>query len=347
VEGRQRRREVTPMAEATAIQWTDHTWNLWRGCTKISPGCAHCYAERLANRNPALLGKWGAHGSRVLAAADQWKQPAKWDRAAAKRGVRARVFCASLADVFDDWPGQMTGPDGRELFTEDAEPYTLAHARAWKLWPTIRATPHLDWQLLTKRPENIPRMMPAGRWGNVWLGTSVESADYLWRVDALLEAADRVEVPVRFVSAEPLLSAVDFGAVLHPDRVNWMIVGGESGGKARNFDLAWGRSIVRQCRAAGVACFVKQVGARPVEMRGPGVLWLHLGYDPKGGDPADWPADLCVREFPAEVVPGVCVMCGCTDADCRGCIERTGRRCEWVAPSLCSACAPAVKVREG
>src|SRR5262245_66670777 len=99
------------MAERTAIQWTTHTFNPWRGCSKVSPGCAHCYAETFAGRNPSVLGVWGPKGTRVLASKTMWSEPHRWNRQAEARGERARVFCASVADVFEDWRGGMHNPD--------------------------------------------------------------------------------------------------------------------------------------------------------------------------------------------------------------------------------------------
>lgn len=283
------------MAENTKIQWTDSTFNPWRGCVKVSPGCAHCYAESQSKRNPAVLGVWGAGGTRVLAAEAQWREVEKWERRARETGVPERVFCASLADVFEDWPGQMTASAGHGInvvtgieggAVTSRRPYTLSDARE-RLWGVIRSTPHLRWQLLTKRPENIVRFMPHGDWSNVWLGTTVETQEYAWRLDALMEAPQRV--PVRFCSAEPLLGHLNVSTSLgDAGRINWVIIGGESGGGARDFDPDWARSLRDQCRAAGVACFVKQLGSSPVGLTVRG----------KGGDLDDIPEDLRVREFP-------------------------------------------------
>lgn len=284
------------MAENSKIQWTDNTFNPWRGCVKVSPGCAHCYAETQSKRNPAVLGVWGANGTRVLAAEAQWREPPKWNKRAAEAGRPERVFCASLADVFEDWSGGMTSSAGNSInvvtgieggAVTGRRPYELADARE-RLFALIKATPHLRWQLLTKRPDNIARFLPDGDWPNVWLGTTVESQEYTWRLDALMEVPHRV--PVRFCSAEPLLGRLDVSSSLGGDgRVNWVIVGGESGGGAREFHPAWARSLLEQCRAANVACFVKQLGAAPVGLTVRG----------KGGDLDDIPPDLRVRDFPA------------------------------------------------
>ena len=144
------------MGETTEISWTDHTFNPWLGCTKVSAGCTHCYAESLVNRYG--WAKWGPGQARKRTSAANWRKPLAWNRAAEKAGVRRRVFCASLADVFDH-----EAPAG---------------ARA-DLWDLIRKCPALDWQLLTKRPENIEQYLPADwehyhGWPNVWLGTTTE-----------------------------------------------------------------------------------------------------------------------------------------------------------------------------
>jgi len=309
------------MAETTKIQWTDHTFNPVRGCTKVSPGCANCYAEKGSKRNPAVLGEWGPDGKRVIAAESYWRQPLKWDREAKAAGVRRRVFCASLADVFED----------NDQVVEARE----------RLWDTIDATPHLDWLLLTKRPENLGHMVPwcrdhAGEyrerfWDNVWLGVSVEDQKRAGeRIPKLLE----IPAAVRFLSVEPLLGRVDLEraapcgyycdpSVGHVDHslvgIDWVIVGGESGPSARPCRLEWIRSIVAQCEAAGVACFVKQLGAdvtttlpdferwpghdgpsSPVRFDGDGFgsYRVYGLKDLKGGDPSEWPEDLRVREFP-------------------------------------------------
>lgn len=359
------------MAEDTKIQWCDATWNPWRGCTKVSAGCAHCYADTLSKRNPLTLGVWGPNGTRVVAAEAMWREPVKWNRLAGEGklpdgspnpdGHRPRVFCASLADVFEDWTGTLSRTDGSpadhsgpwQLIGNPAyDPLTLYAARD-RLGRLIRDTPNLDWLLVTKRPENVARMMADHMFGvnppdydtpavppNVWLGTSVENqaaADE--RIPHLL----RTPAAVRFLSMEPLLGRVDLGDNLFPRLsqmrglfngacdgwsvgVDWVIVGGESGAGARPCNVEWVRDIVRQCRAAGVAAFVKQLGAKPYDStlgeKVPGATVAHKPSEPvtaedcrvigaclqamtdlgirdkKGGTPAEWPTDLRVREFP-------------------------------------------------
>jgi protein gp37 len=211
----------------TKIEWCHATFNPWRGCAKVSAGCANCYAETMSGRNPKVLGVWGPNGTRVVAAEAQWREPLRWNEAAAARGERHRVFCASLADVFEDWRGPMVNASGERLFLDRMgawrrgsenvtgrswEPLTMDHVRE-RLFFLIRDTPNLDWLLLTKRPENI-----LGTYGrldvhdpdavlpNLWLGTSVENqaaADE--RIPLLLQ----VPAKVRFLSMEPLLGRVN------------------------------------------------------------------------------------------------------------------------------------------
>lgn len=174
------------MGVETKIQWTDHTFNAWWGCTKVSAGCDHCYAEAFDHRLGGA--HWGAGAARKVFKDKHWSEPRRWNEAARKAGKRARVFCSSMADVFDS-----EAPEG-ELT---------------KLWELIRETPWLDWQLLTKRPHRIAQSLPADwgdGWPNVWLGTTVENQEQAeLRIPRLLAVAARV----RFLSCEPLLGQVD------------------------------------------------------------------------------------------------------------------------------------------
>ncbi len=238
------------MAENTAIAWTDHTFNPWIGCARVSPGCAMCYAETLDKRYGGTA--WGAHGTRRVTGADTWRKPLKWNRDALRTGTSPRVFCASMGDVFEDHPA-LTEPRAR-------------------LWTLIEQTPALTWQLLTKRPENIATMAP---WGDtwpthVWAGTSVEDQR---RADERTPHLAKVPAAVRFLSCEPLLAPVD----LDLTGVSWAIIGGESGPGHRPMDLNWLASIVGQCRAAGVAVFVKQDAGQWSGRQGriPADLWVH------------------------------------------------------------------------
>jgi protein gp37 len=225
------------------IEWTNHTFNPWRGCTKVSEGCTHCYAETLSHRNPSVLGFWGDAGTRVIASESAWGEPIKWDRKAKKAGERHRVFCASLADVFEN----------REELVQPRE----------RLFATIQATPGLDWLLLTKRPQNIASMATEalgwdvathGTPPNIWLGTSVENRKHgLLRIDRLR----KIPATIRFLSVEPLLE--DLGEI-DLTGIHWVIVGGESGHGARPMHPDWVRAIRDQCVADRVPFFFKQWG---------------------------------------------------------------------------------------
>ena len=178
------------MAENSKIEWTHHTFNPWIGCQKVGPGCDHCYAEAWDARGlQRQETRWGAHAGRTRTSPANWRKPLAWDRAAAAAGERHRVFCASLADVFDNHASIL--PKWRD-----------------DLWALIRATPHLDWMLLTKRPGNIAKMLPED-WGrgyaNVWLGCTVVNQE-----EADRDVVKLFEVPaaVRFLSMEPLLGPV-------------------------------------------------------------------------------------------------------------------------------------------
>jgi protein gp37 len=232
------------VGQETSIGWTHHTFNPWRGCAKVSPGCANCYAEAQSKRNRRVLGEWGPGGRRVIAGEGYWRGPLKWDRDARAAGERRRVFCASLADVFEGRP-------------------ELAHPRR-RLFRLVRATPSLDWLVLTKRPELAEALLPAdwgGGYPNVWLGVSVENNDYAWRAAVLRS----LPAAVRFVSYEPALGPLD---ALDLAGIDWLIYGGESGPRRRPEDKQWARDVRDRCRAAGVAFFHKQSAAlRPGQGR--------------------------------------------------------------------------------
>lgn len=252
------------MGEKTGIAWADHTFNPWLGCIEVSEECRLCYARELAERFG--MAEWGKDAPRVVASEATWKLPRRWNAAAARAGRTARVFCASMADVFELRP-DLEAPRAR-------------------LWETIRETRHLTWMLLTKRPENIARMLPP--WfpdapdatkRRVWFGTTAgtqRTAEA--RIPHLLAAPVRV----RFISSEPMLEALDFRPWLSPllpgaRRIDWIIFGGETDarGRFREMDPDWLRSGVEQCRAAGVAVFVKQDSGRRPGRQGriPDDLW--------------------------------------------------------------------------
>ena len=224
------------MAEKTEIAWTDSTFNPWWGCSKVGPGCDHCYAEALDRRTGG--GHWGVRATPRSMSATYWKKPLKWHHSAQKSGTRRRVFCGSMCDVFDK-----TAPDGQREH----------------LWALIRNTPMLDWQLLTKRAPNITRFLPED-WGsgypNVWLGVTVEN-----RKHGLPRLARLRQIPakIRFLSIEPLLE--DLGNI-DLAGIHWVIIGGESSSGARKMEKAWVERIISQCHEQDVAVFFKQWGGR-------------------------------------------------------------------------------------
>lgn len=248
------------MGVETAIAWTDHTFNIAWGCFKVSPGCKNCYADTFAT-NRAGLKLWGPPETtaRRTFSAKHWQDPIKWNAAAQKAGQRRRVFCSSMCDIFEDHP---------TIIAELA-----------KLWPIIRATPWLEWQLLTKRYDRIAESLPAD-WGegyaNVWLGVSTE--DHKW---ASLRIWHLLQVPARvhWISYEPALGAIDFTRLARPTggtfnaldpsakrRLAWIIYGGESGANFRRAEYAWPRDARDQCRAWSVPYFHKQSNGPRTEM---------------------------------------------------------------------------------
>lgn len=302
------------MGAETEIAWTDSTFNGWIGCTRYGEGCRNCYAEAQNRHWKWNGGDWGPGAVRKVTSPNKWREPLKWNREAEAAGIRRKVFAFSLGDWAD-----AEGPEG---------------ALPW-LWALWRATPWLDWQMLTKRAERIKDCLPPD-WGagypNVWLGYSVAC-----QTDADRGMPHMLNVPaaVRFLSCEPLIEPVDLspwfvGAPWNcsgcsgsmrpfapacercgrsgypaPD-LQWIIVGGESGTSARPFSLRWARSIVEQCAAAGVACFFKQAGAHPLDE--PRLNGARIGGDlerlvlknKKGGNLAELPGgtEAWPREFP-------------------------------------------------
>lgn len=284
------------MSEKTKIEWCDHTFNPWEGCQKVGPGCDHCYAEaRNARFSGGTAINWGPSAPRRRTSAANWKLPVKWNRqfelrqgawdkfvssnpgmndkqlveAGFVKPKRPRVFCASLADVFDN-----------------------AVSDDWRadLFDLIAATPNLDWLLLTKRIGNVETMVPyewtcpkRGWPANVWLGATIVNQEEADRDIAKLLA---LPAQIRFLSMEPLLGPVNLRSLrignqsilhrlwgLHPDhdqldalhpalpsRIDWVISGGESGPAARALHPDWERSLRDQCQDAGVPFHFKQWG---------------------------------------------------------------------------------------
>lgn len=227
------------MAKESKIEWTHATFNPWIGCTKVSPGCQHCYAEAQDKRWGHQ--RWGPKAPRTRTSKSYWDQPLKWNAEAAASGQQFRVFCASLADVCED--------------RDDL----LAH-RA-DLMRLIEQTPALIWLLLTKRPENFERFFgvrwtPGGWPKNVWAMCSVvNQAEAEKKIDALAQ----VPAAVRGLSMEPLLGPVNIRKWLLT-HIDWVIVGGESGVGARPMHPDWARDLRDQCQEFDVAFLFKQWG---------------------------------------------------------------------------------------
>ncbi len=274
------------MGENTKIEWAHHTFNPWYGCQKVGPGCDHCYAEGWAKRSGLV--QWGPAAERRRSSAANWRKPLAWNAEAKRLGIRYRVFCASLADVFDN---------------------NVPHEWRGDLFRLIRSTPNLDWLLLTKRIGNAHEMtvdavaqvnMTGSHinywdddpWQNVWIGATIVNQEEANRdIPKLL----RVPARVRFLSMEPLLGPVDLEDVpvgmlgpLRPaaqtelPRIDWVVAGGESGPHARPSHPDWFRILRDQCNAAEVPFFFKQMG----------------GVRDKRGALKDLPEDLRIREFP-------------------------------------------------
>lgn len=228
------------MAENSKIEWCDHTFNPWIGCTKVSPACDRCYAEMWDSRFNGA--RWGPHAVRTRTRPGSWNKPRRWnanhESFCVKHGRRQRVFCASLADIFDNH--KSIQPEWRD-----------------DLWKLIRETPNLDWQLLTKRPQNIARFLPED-WGdgydNVWLGTTAENeVEFVKRTWCMKD----IPAVVRFLSCEPLLGSVPLwpGTFLF---FHWVIAGGESGPNFREMNIDHARALRDQCVEQGIPFFFKQ-----------------------------------------------------------------------------------------
>lgn len=318
------------MSDHSAIEWTEATWNPVVGCDQVSPGCAHCYAKTQHDRRHKAVtnGKrlpmqYAKPFETVQLFPDRLEQPLHWRKP-------RRVFVNSLSDLFheavpDEFidqvlavmaltprhtyqvltkrPGRMRQYFDRLSFEPERiedEATDIAHSHIANTWALQELADAATWPLK-----------------NVWLGVSVENQHFAdERIPMLLQTP----AAVRFISAEPLLGPVDLAGDPDPCRtwlrsglrairglatdrwrppLDWVIVGGESGPGARPLDLAWARSIVQQCQAAGVPVFVKQLGAKPLQVFNQVERHDLLLRNKKGGDPSEWPADLRVREFPA------------------------------------------------
>lgn len=292
--------------KTTKIQWCDSTASPWYGCTKVSPGCRNCYAERWARRYG--VAGWGDGAPRVRSKTFE-RTCRSLNRQAEREGRRLKVF-PSLCDWLDECvPAEWLADMLR----------------------VIHKCPNLDFLLLTKRPENFLDLIwnaatlshkqcsnsPLTHWiadwwegakvpPNIWIGVSCENQTMAnRRIPHLL----RIPARVRFLSCEPVFGELELSPVLAAGGIHWVIVGGETGPAARPGDVGWVCHIVVQCKVAGVPCFVKQLGSKAYvecqcssqnpchECGGTGLLRLQCN-DPNGGDPTEWPEDLRVREWP-------------------------------------------------
>lgn len=229
------------MAERSSIEWTDASWSPWWGCTRVSPGCVHCYAESLSKRYGHQI--WGPEAPRRFLSENHWKQPLRWNAQAAKAGRIMRVF-PSMCDPLED---------RRDL-----------DAPRQRFFELVDATPNLMWLILTKRPENIwplTKGLPPLA-SNLMFGVTIEDQQRLVeRVPHIIECKRRYPGIEIFGSFEPLLSPVDFGGNPYYLKLfSWVICGGESGHGARPMHPNWARGLRDQCNAAGVPFFFKQWG---------------------------------------------------------------------------------------
>lgn len=247
------------MGQESKIAWTDATFNPWWGCTKVSAGCEHCYAETFSKR----VGKnvWGPLAERRFFGDKHWNEPIKWNRLARESGKPLRVFCASMADVFED---------RRDL-----------DAPRSRLFQLIEDTPALTWLLLTKRPENMILLSPL-RWEKRWPANVIAMTTVENQVNALIRLPhlERVPAKLRGVSYEPAIGPVDISWSRF--KVNWVIAGGESGAGAREMPLEWARDVRDRAQAGGTRFFMKQLG----------------GFQDKKDKLEDFPRDLQIRDFP-------------------------------------------------
>lgn len=231
------------MGEVTAIEWTDHTFNPWIGCTKVSPACDNCYAAEMMDTRYGRV-EWGAGKARSRTAPSNWKQPRAWNRKAEAAGTRPFVFCASLADVFDN--------EVDALWRHD-------------LFALIAETPHLVWLLLTKRIGNVISMSPYGLPANVAVGaTMANQMEYDRDRMKLAKVKESLGPLFTFGSFEPLLGPI----ILDKNAPDWVIVGGESGKNARHMDINWARSLRHQSISLGRVFNFKQVGGRTSDKGG-------------------------------------------------------------------------------
>lgn len=338
------------MSQQSSIEWTDATWNPVRGCTKVSPGCANCYAETFSERFRGLKGHAYEQGFDLRLVPDALAFPLKL--ALKREDCPQCMGSGSKNDAIScgDCGGTGFLKRGRRIFVNsmsDLFHEGVPDAYIDQVFAAMALAPEHTFQVLTKRADrmrsymcnprrhadiveamDMPVWLPPGRrfprvpenWPmpNVWLGVSVENQHFAdERIPLLLQTP----AAVRFISAEPLLGPVNLTGDPDPCRtwlrsgfsvarglltdnwqppLDWVIVGGESGPKARAMNVEWAREIVDQCKAAGLAVFVKQLGAKPFEPYSDGTPFVELHLTSrKGGDMAEWPEDLRVRQMPA------------------------------------------------
>lgn len=222
------------MAEHTTIEWTDSTWNPVRGCTKISPGCKHCYAERFAERFRGVKGHPFEQGFDLRLVPEKLGEPLRWK-------TPQRIFVNSMSDLFHD---KVPLPYIKDVFD-------VMNLADWH-----------QYQVLTKRAERLEELSPELPWApHVWMGVSVENKDYLWRIDHLR----RTKAHIKFLSIEPLIGPL---GKIDLRGIDWVIVGGESGPRARAMDAAWVRDVRDQCVRVGVSFFFKQWGGVQKKLHG-------------------------------------------------------------------------------
>lgn len=247
------------MGQTSAIEWTESTWNPWMGCEKVSPGCAHCYMYREQRQ-------YGHDPDVVRRSKTKFNDPLRWN-------------------------------DPRLVFTCSWSDWFHPAADRWRdeAWAIVRRTPHLTYQILTKRPELVEARLPADwgdGYGNVWLGVSVENSRFTWRAQVL----SALPAALRFVSAEPLLGSLfnreGRRVPLDLNEIDWLIVGGESGPDARRMRLEWALELMHACEVAGTRFFMKQIGSVVARER--------RSKDRKGVDVGSFPPELRKREMPIE-----------------------------------------------
>jgi protein gp37 len=300
------------MSDRSRIEWCDASWNPVSGCSHVSPGCDHCYAETLSQRYKWTTKPWGAQhaAENVKLHPERLDQPLRWRKP-------RRIFVNSMSDLF-----------------HELVPFEFVD----RVMTVMQAADHHVFQVLTKRPQRMLDYLSAWQkrepWSappkHVWWGVSVEDQR---RADERIPLLLQTPAAVRWVSAEPLLGPLDLRPFMWPTQwswdakyrtpeeavaagayaerkpqalvaagrsfVRWVVVGGESGPGARPMDVHWARDIVAQCKAAGVPAFVKQLGVKPVERTNGVLTWPDYPLrDRKGGDPVEWPEGLHVREYP-------------------------------------------------